>query len=217
MATEFPVPTAASSPGDITAGPDDNLWFTEMDRQPDRPDHHGRRHHGVSDPHGQQCSSRASRAGTDGNLWFTEADANQIGRITPAGVITEFPVPTANSRPTRYRAPVRTATSGSPRTAAPTRSAGSQRPASSREFRHPHARQLPGRDCGRPGRQSLGNVELVIKVLDGTAINGHFWVFYGALSNVQYTITVTDTQTQAVKTYTNPSGTLASVADTSAF
>jgi len=37
------------------------------------------------------------------------------------------------------------------------------------------------------------------------------------VSNVQYTITVTDTQTQAVKTYTNPDGTLASVADTSAF
>jgi streptogramin lyase len=61
------------------------------------------------------------------------------------------------------------------------------------------------------------NVELVIKVLDGQANNGHYWVFYGALSNVQYTITVTDTQTQAVKTYENPSGTLASVADTSAF
>ena len=60
------------------------------------------------------------------------------------------------------------------------------------------------------------NVELVIKVLDGRAVNGHFWVFYGALSNVQYTITVIDTE-PAVKTYTNPSGTLASVADTSVF
>jgi streptogramin lyase len=29
--------------------------------------------------------------GPDGNLWFTEPNANQIGRITPAGVITEFP------------------------------------------------------------------------------------------------------------------------------
>ena len=31
--------------------------------------------------------------GADGNLWFTEAGANKIGRITIAGVITEFPVP----------------------------------------------------------------------------------------------------------------------------
>ena len=61
------------------------------------------------------------------------------------------------------------------------------------------------------------NIELIIKVLDARAINGKFWVFYGALSNVQYTITVTDTATGAVKTYTNPQGTLASVADTSAF
>ena len=31
-----------------------------------------------------------------------------------------------------------------------------------------------------------------------------FWVFYGALSDVAYTITVTDPQTGAVKTYNNP-------------
>src|SRR5262249_54260368 len=31
--------------------------------------------------------------GPDGNLWFTEATANQIGRITRGGVLTEFPVP----------------------------------------------------------------------------------------------------------------------------
>ena len=28
-------------------------------------------------------------AGPDGNLWFTEPGANKIGRITPAGAITE--------------------------------------------------------------------------------------------------------------------------------
>ena len=61
------------------------------------------------------------------------------------------------------------------------------------------------------------NLELLVKVLDGRAINGSFWVFYGALSNVQYTITVTDTQTGAVRTYINPQGTMASAADTSAF
>jgi virginiamycin B lyase len=32
-------------------------------------------------------------------LWFTETGANKIGRITTAGVITEFPIPTANSQP----------------------------------------------------------------------------------------------------------------------
>jgi hypothetical protein len=61
------------------------------------------------------------------------------------------------------------------------------------------------------------NVELVVKVLDGRPVNNHFWVFYGALSSVEYTITVTDTATGAVRTYRNPSGTLASFADTQAF
>jgi hypothetical protein len=42
------------------------------------------------------------------------------------------------------------------------------------------------------------NIEIVVKVLDGRGLNGHFWVFYGALSNVQYTLTVTDTVTGAV-------------------
>jgi streptogramin lyase len=31
--------------------------------------------------------------GKDGNLWFTEYKSEQIGRITPQGTITEFPVP----------------------------------------------------------------------------------------------------------------------------
>jgi hypothetical protein len=60
------------------------------------------------------------------------------------------------------------------------------------------------------------NVELVVKVLDGRSVNNHFWVFYGALSDVEYKLTVTDTQTGRSRTYRNPQGTLASVADTSA-
>ena len=61
------------------------------------------------------------------------------------------------------------------------------------------------------------NVELIIKVLDARALNGSYWVFYGALSNVQYTLTVADTLTGVTKSYTNPSGAFASVGDTSAF
>jgi hypothetical protein len=61
------------------------------------------------------------------------------------------------------------------------------------------------------------NLELMIKVLDGRAINGKFWVFYGALSDVDYTITVTRPETGEVKTYHNSRGTLASHADTQAF
>jgi hypothetical protein len=64
---------------------------------------------------------------------------------------------------------------------------------------------------------SADNVELVIKVLDARPINGHFWVFYGALTNVQYTVTVTDTLNGTVKQYSSPQDTQASVSDTSAF
>ena len=61
------------------------------------------------------------------------------------------------------------------------------------------------------------NAELMIKILDGRALNGHFWVFAGALSDVEYTITVTDTQTGKSKAYHNAPGQLASRADTTAF
>jgi hypothetical protein len=64
---------------------------------------------------------------------------------------------------------------------------------------------------------SSNNIELVVKVVDGRSFNGKFWVFYGALSNVEYRITVTDSVTGDVKVYSNPSGRLASVADTAAF
>jgi hypothetical protein len=36
-------------------------------------------------------------AGPDGALWFTESNANKMGRITTAGVITEFPLSTGGS------------------------------------------------------------------------------------------------------------------------
>ena len=64
---------------------------------------------------------------------------------------------------------------------------------------------------------SDSNVELVVKVLDGRWLNDHFWVFYGALSDVEYTITVTDTETEAVKEYVNQAGVFASEGDIYAF
>jgi uncharacterized repeat protein (TIGR01451 family) len=35
--------------------------------------------------------------GADGNLWFTQNSSNQIGRITPLGIVTEFSLPGATS------------------------------------------------------------------------------------------------------------------------
>ena len=67
-------------------------------RQPDRADHHGGGDHRVRAPHRQQRPLGIT-AGPDGALWFTGLSGNRIGRITTAGVITEFTVPTADSVP----------------------------------------------------------------------------------------------------------------------
>lgn len=47
------------------------------------------------------------------------------------------------------------------------------------------------------------NIELVIKVLNGCAVNGHYWVFAAGLTNVEVEITVTDVVTGVTRTYMN--------------
>jgi hypothetical protein len=76
--------------------------------------------------------------------------------------------------------------------------------------------QLTG-DTGYFWFFNASNVELMVKVLDARSINGNFWVFFGALSNVAYSITVFDTVTNTLRQYTNAPGTFASVGDTAAF
>lgn len=51
-----------------------------------------------------------------------------------------------------------------------------------------------------------GNVEALVKVLDGCSVNGHHWVFIGGLTDVGVTVTVTDTETGHSKSYSNPRG-----------
>ncbi len=64
---------------------------------------------------------------------------------------------------------------------------------------------------------SPDNLELTVKALDGRRSNGHFWIFYGSLTNVEFEMTVTDTVTGLSKTYSNPLGEFGSMGDTSAF
>jgi len=64
------------------------------------------------------------------------------------------------------------------------------------------------------------NVEAVVKVLSGCSLTnpGYYWVFAGGLTNVQVTITVTDTHTGATQTYENPQSTpFQPIQDTDAF
>ncbi len=64
---------------------------------------------------------------------------------------------------------------------------------------------------------SPDNVELVVKILNGSGINGHRWVFYGALTDVEYWLTVTDTLRDQVVVYRNPPGEVCGRGDTMAF
>src|SRR5438046_2358782 len=87
-ASRRPGASTNSTSAGIAAGPDGNLWFTNITSnsigritpagfvsnftQPS-----------ISGPH-------EITAGPDGNLWFTNYSNNSIGRITPAGVISNF-------------------------------------------------------------------------------------------------------------------------------
>lgn len=62
------------------------------------------------------------------------------------------------------------------------------------------------------------NWELLVKMVDGCALNRRFWVFTAGLTNVEYELTVTDTATGKSVRYANPLGRAAEpVQDTAAF
>jgi virginiamycin B lyase len=92
--TEFPLPTNGGAQG-LTRGPatDNELWFTDATNN-----RIGRINaQGIFDTFYQVPTTSAGlgdiTAGPDGNLWFFENNVGQIGRVTPAGQFTEFPLP----------------------------------------------------------------------------------------------------------------------------
>jgi hypothetical protein len=60
------------------------------------------------------------------------------------------------------------------------------------------------------------NLEVFVKLLDGTGFNGKYWVFLGAMTDQGYTVEVTDSVTSVQKTYTQP-GPFCGLGDTAAF
>ena len=65
---------------------------------------------------------------------------------------------------------------------------------------------------------SAENWEILVKVLDGCAINGQRWIFAAAATDVGFTLKVVDRETGAEKFYTNSNGQPAvAVTDTAAF
>jgi streptogramin lyase len=82
----FFLPTQNAFPGDITTGPDGNLWFVESGKI-------GRVSTAGSLTEFALTAGRSAKSitpGRDGNLWFTEPSAGRYGRITTAGDIKEF-------------------------------------------------------------------------------------------------------------------------------
>jgi PKD repeat protein len=61
------------------------------------------------------------------------------------------------------------------------------------------------------------NPEVFVKILDGTVVNGEFWVFYGHLTDLVYDLTVTEVATGFSKTYHKDAGNTAGGFDTSGF
>ncbi len=59
---------------------------------------------------------------------------------------------------------------------------------------------------------------MVVKVVNGCAVDSSYWTFAGGLTDVNVVMTVTDTQTGTIRTYTNPQSTaFQPIQDTSAF
>ena len=84
---------------------------------------------------------------------------------------------------------------------------------------HGAGRALPAAGSDRSGYFWFfkpDNVELIVKLLDGTGSNGYWWTFYGALSDVEYWVTVTDTVSSGTRTYHNPPGQICGRGDTAA-
>ena len=104
----YSIPTADAGATALTLGPDNNVWFVEQfsDKigvitpagkitEYAIPNATGGNApvdmNAPSGPVGVQAAPTSIVTGPDGALWFTESSADAIGRITTAGVISQFP------------------------------------------------------------------------------------------------------------------------------
>jgi streptogramin lyase len=102
--TRWPASTSPFAiPFGIAAGPDGNLWLSLAMGNADRGGIGRATTAGevtlfpvqsLRGPHFESMPADLT-AGPDGNVWFTEFQQDAIGRITPNGQLTEFPLPGA--------------------------------------------------------------------------------------------------------------------------
>ena len=178
-----------------------------------------RRVHAARDRHGDRGAAR---------LFQSEPALREPGRhrVVPAGGGSGRAGERRRSVGCPAAAPRAPRRSARPTPACPTRRRSVFRTAASR-------RRSPGGDfAGRTGVGTpivltpdtgsfwffdAGIHELAVKVIDGRGTNDAYWVFYGSLSNVEFELTVVDTETGDTWTRENPSGTFASGGDIEAF
>lgn len=232
--SEFSLPAGAGPPSFIASGSDGALWFTTTGDNVIRRMTTAGTFSSFLVPTPDARPGRVT-SGPDGNIWFGE-DVGKIGRVTPTGVFTEFPLATnpgireltAGADGAIWFAEsigrIGRITTGACVGSATTLCLSGQRFEVSVNWTAAaqgtggQARAVPlTTDTGYFWFFTANNVELTVKVVDGRAFNNRFWVFGGALSDVAYTITVRDSVSGLSKTYTNPQGTLSSFADTNAF
>jgi virginiamycin B lyase len=124
--TEFGVPRDQNGyvgqPRGITHGPDGAIWFTEAQNGANGnkigriPTSATPANPGITEfliPTGNS-EPNSIATGADGALWFTEWNTGKIGRITTAGVINEFPIPTPSAPAYIAAGPERSAASRPP-------------------------------------------------------------------------------------------------------
>ena len=237
--TEFRV-ADGGQPYDIAAGPDGNLWFVEHGvRRIGRISPAGE----ITE-FPTSSAAYAIVAGADGNLWA--AGHGTLSRITPGGSITEFAIPTAGYSGwlPEHPSSIAAAPDGSiwiadydngqiVRFALEATSCiadGTTLCLNDGRFRVTADWRSRDGSAGQAGGIGLtsnsgyfwffepANVELVVKVLDGCSVGGTYWFFAAGLTNVEVTMTVTDTYSGISKTYTNPAGApFAPIQDTGSF
>ena len=100
VVTDYAVPSAGAMPQTITVGPDGALWFTELGRPAI-----GRL--GISNLNFTEIALPNAGArpwgivtAANGSLWVTDNALNAIWQITPAGVVSEYPISAPNAKPT---------------------------------------------------------------------------------------------------------------------
>jgi streptogramin lyase len=217
----------------ITFGSDGNLWFTET-----MVDKIGRiTPTGEITEYSVAGGPRGITVGPEGEIWFTESTGNKIARITD-GVVTEFPLPTPGARPWGISAGPdgniwftepgagrigRLNLTGLPGDA-PSICLGGERFCVSLVWHTATGESGVGHPVSLSRNSAYfwffdpDDAEVVVKVVDGCAVNGHEWVFAGGLTNVDVVLTVTDKPNGLARSYFSRQGTpFAPIQDTGTF